>query len=77
MHTQKSNLYRTEVILPTVLTEIIYTFNCYINNLAFSKPSKKEKKEVRVENKEPRCTLLENSSTKKFLKLSKFVPFLI
>ena len=34
-----------------LLTEIIDTFNCYVNNLAFSKPSKKEKKEIRVENK--------------------------
>ena len=47
----KPYLYRTKVVLPIVLTEIICTFNCYINNLAFSIPSKKEKKEIRVENK--------------------------
>ena len=40
----KINLYSTNVVLPIVLTEIIYTFNCYINNLGFPKPSKKEKK---------------------------------
>ena len=27
------------------------TFNCYINNLAFPKTSKGEKKDIRVENK--------------------------
>ena len=54
MRIHKNKTYieqKSYYLLHCVLTEIIYTFNCYINNLAFSKPSKKEKKEIRVENK--------------------------
>ena len=61
-----------------MLTEIIYTFNCYINNLAFSKPSKREKKEIRVENKRTLAVRFSKIVVlRSFLNLSKFFPFLI
>ena len=40
-YTKMRLTYSTNVTLPTVLTEIIYTFNCYVNNLALPKTSKR------------------------------------
>ena len=44
------DLYRTKVILPTVLK--LFAVNCFINNLTSIKRSKRKKKEIRVEKRE-------------------------
>ena len=37
----KNETYKAFIILPALITEIIDTFNCYINNLALLKTSKR------------------------------------
>ena len=47
----KNETHIAYIMLPALITEIIDTFNCYINNLALLKTSRgqRKKKEIKVD----------------------------